>query len=629
MKKLLLIFILMIPFTVHAINYDVDDLFVDAQILENGDMKVKELIVLTGTFHGYERMISYRNSKLSYHDPVSFLNDAIYNGSSLENVILKAKKINEIPTFQMFEEEDFITLEKAYYKEDAEDGEFVESSMQDGKSYRMYFEGQEETIAFYLEYKIPDVIVKHEDVAEIYWTFIGDEFDDAIQNVEIRVSLPKEDNQDTLRFWAHGDLNGEIQKLDNQTIVATIQKLKANSPVDIRMTFDKTQVNVDQTKITHEIALPQILEIEEKRATEANETRERAKKLTNIVKGVSISYIIFIIFWWIYIYIFHDREYKSEFQHEYNREFIDRYNVEVVDVLMNGKVTENALTASILNLIYKKNIAVEEKEMTKKKSTTKYYEFTLLNKDNLNNTEESLVHFLFEKVGSDNKFTSLDLKEYATSAKTYQGFHNSYTNWRNSVKNDADRQKFYEENGLPVITGIFLLLIALFINFFVLFFGLPFLYSGIVLLFGASFFIYSMFIKKRTKEGNEDYVRWKAMKRFLKDFGNFEIKELPEIALWERYFVYATVFGIADQVEKSMNVKIKEMDLNNVNYNFSWIDFHIATHISSSIHESIRLNESTYSARVASSTSSSGSGFGGGFSSGGGFGGGGGGGHGF
>ena len=49
MKKLLLILILMIPITVHAVNYDIDDLFVDAEILENGDMKVRELIVLTGT----------------------------------------------------------------------------------------------------------------------------------------------------------------------------------------------------------------------------------------------------------------------------------------------------------------------------------------------------------------------------------------------------------------------------------------------------------------------------------------------------------------------------------------------------------------------------------------------------
>ena len=97
--------------TVQAMNYDVEHFLVDAEILENGDMKVKELIVLKGTFHEYERLISYRNSKLSYHDPVSFTKDAIYNGSNLEDVILKAKKITEPPTFQMFDDLDYVLFE--------------------------------------------------------------------------------------------------------------------------------------------------------------------------------------------------------------------------------------------------------------------------------------------------------------------------------------------------------------------------------------------------------------------------------------------------------------------------------------------------------------------------------------
>ena len=146
-------------------------------------------------------------------------------------------------------------------------------------------------------------------------------------------------------------------------------------------------------------------------------------------------------------------------------------------------------------------------------------------------------------------------------------------------------------------------------------------------------FIYTLAFKKRTKYGNEHYVRWKAFKRFLEDFGDFKNKELPEITLWEKYMVYATVFGIADKVSKVMNVKIKEMQLDNANidYNFTTYYYHcnLSNYINSAITSAVSQAAATAAAEIAKTAASSGSGSGGGFSGGGGFGGGGGGGRGF
>jgi uncharacterized membrane protein len=143
--------------------------------------------------------------------------------------------------------------------------------------------------------------------------------------------------------------------------------------------------------------------------------------------------------------------------------------------------------------------------------------------------------------------------------------------------------------------------------------------------------IYCLIFKKRSVYGNEQYVRLKALKKFLNDFGEFSIKELPEINLWERYMVYATVFGIANKVAKTMNVKIKELETSGTyidTYNPYYFHCHLADTINTSVASAVTSAQRTAS-ELASSSSSSGSGFGGGFSSGGGFGGGGGGGHGF
>ena len=99
---------------------------------------------------------------------------------------------------------------------------------------------------------------------------------------------------------------------------------------------------------------------------------------------------------------------------------------------MKRQITPNALSASIMNLIYKKNISVKEIESTKKKE--KVYEFTLENQEKLSGSEVILIGFLFDTVGGEKLndknqkiFTTKDLKSYASGSKTCSKFIKSYT----------------------------------------------------------------------------------------------------------------------------------------------------------------------------------------------------------
>ena len=627
MKKILwLLLLLSLPIIVEArVSYDLTNFLVDATILDNGDLQVKELIVLDGNFSGYWINIPYRNPVLEYHTPINFAADAIYNGSGISNVKLFAKKIDEEISFDTFDEE-FVTLTRSYYEEDAQNGNYVESSIQNGKSYKMYYKAENEKVAFLIEYTLEDMVVLHEDVAELYFAILSEDFEDSIEDLQIRVNLPKEDSSNNFRIWTHGDLTANIDFLNRSSFLTTVKKTYANTAIDVRTTFDASLMNRSLVrKTTEEKALDQIIAVEEERAQAANQARETAKKNMTITYIICAIYIVIIISWWIYVYIRFDREYKSTFTLKYNREFIEDYNVEVVDYLMNHNITPNAMSASILNLIYKKNIKVEEIPSEKKKKE-KNYRFSLINRDKASDTEDVLLDFLFETVGKDNTFTTEELKKYASGTTTFGNFQKSYTNWQNCARKDGERQNFFEKNGLPIVSSIFLLLIALIIVCYVSYLDIYSVMVIIVMTLSLVFLIYALFIRKRTKKGNEDYVRWKAFKNFLEDFGRFDIKELPEIALWEKYLVYATVFGLADQVEKAMNVKISELPEGTMSmYYPSYVDFHIAHMVSHSINNSFTSNQTAISnSRIASSRGSSGSGFGGGGSLGGGFGGGGG-----
>lgn len=631
MKKFILFIILLFtPLFVYAedIDYDITDYYVKANILDDGNMEVSEIIVLDGTFNGYERDIAFKNNNLMYSSDMNYESDEIYNATGISNYSAYAKYISDV-NFDTFNEEftKLIPVDNTY---NATKGNVYITEYSNFYRFRMYHRTDNRKTAFLIKYTVDNVVVMHNDVAELYWAFIGEDFEDRLNNVNIRVYLPEQDQSDNFRVWAHGDLTGEVYKHNESYIEATVGRVQANSPVDIRMTFDKSLIK-DSSMLDHndEDALDEIIKIETKRADEANRQRQIAKIIYYVFLGITAVSVIYQLISIYVIYKLFDKEYKSDFINDYNREFIEDYDVEVVEYIMDKNVGANAMSASIMNLIYKKKIKVERIAESKKEE----YKFTLIDRENVSDAENHLINFLFIIVGDKESFTTKQLKQYAKSTKTYDTFTSNYTTWNNKVTKIGKSLNIYESHwGVGIYSFLYLLLAAGF-TWISLFIGAFNFFMILNIILSIGIFIYTLAFKKRTKYGNEQYVRWKAFKRFLEDFGDFENKELPEISLWEKYMVYATVFGIADKVAKVMNVKIKEMQIDNTNIDTDFGSYYyhcnLSNYINSAVTSAISQAAATAAAEIAKSAASSGSGSGGGFSSGGGFGGGGGGGRGF
>ena len=616
MKKIiLLIFVFCFsPLIVKGVDYDIKQYYIKADVLENGDMEVSELILMDGTFNGYERDIIYKNN----------YTDSNLNATDIIDLKVYAKSIDKI-NFDTFNET-FNEFEQVNYASNGEKEKYILSTLNGGIRVRMYYETNNERTAFLIKYTLKDVVIMHNYFAEIYWNFIGNDFLDNINDLQIEVNLPGLDESDYFYHWVHGYFTGESKTYsDNVTkVLAKIDENPAGEALDIRITFDKNLVNSNEISKYSYQTLQEVFDYEQVLYEENENLRKEIKHKWNMaLLGTGVFYGLLIISF-IYLYFKYDKERKSMFLLKYNRDFIDDYNVEVVDYLMHHGVTENALSASVMNLIYKKNISVE-------KIDDDNYTFILQNKDNLNETERDLVNFLFETVGKNNSFTNKNLKSYASSTKTCQDFMKSYTNWKNSVVNDGIKQEFFEKKKNYIIIPFILLIYSILLIIYIGNNNIELLMGGITPIFAIMFLIYSFCFTKKTRKGIEHYSRWKAFKNFLNDFGNFSVKDLPEIILWERYLVYATVFGLAKKVEKAMNVKIQEIEnINDIDfYTMNYItNIHIANLITSSMHSAITSSQTTINRMTASSSSGS-NGFGGGFSGGGGFGGGGGGGRGF
>ena len=620
MKKILIAIITFIclPLVSFAADYDIKHFYIDATLQKNGDMDVKELIVLKGTFNGYERDIFYRNDYGNY------------SASNLENLSISAGYVNNV-SFDTFNN-DFDLFKEVDYANNSTKARYILTDMSEGIRIRMYYATDDDTTAFLIKYTLKDVGIAHNDVIEYYWNFLGTGFEDNIKDLQIRVNYPIKMNKNDFSWWFHGPLTGssDIINVNEEytSVLAKVKKLDAGTAVDFRTLVPKTGFNESLfSKVNNDDVKESIVESEDAIVAKDNSLRKKYRAYFYTIEGLSIGYYVLLVSLWIYVYKKYDKERKPKFVGEYNREFIDDYNVEVIDYLMNNTITPNAMSASLMNLIYKKNVSVEK--LPEQKNN---YKFTLINRDNLNDTENCLVDFLFTTVGGNNEFTTKELKSYASSTKTCNTFMSSYTKWKNKVIEDGKNQGFFDKLPGRYGYGFFMLFLAFIIYFASIVLNVDTFIVNTLIFAAIIFIVYIGTIKRKSEKGIEHYTRWKAFKKFLNDFGTFDTKELPEIILWERYLVYATIFGLAKKVQKDMNVKIKEIELTDTYYGNNYIfinDFDMTNVISSSLNEAFRGAQTTINREMASSSSGSYGGHGGGFSSGGGFGGGGGGGRGF
>ena len=629
----------LLSFAVSNVDYDVTNYYIKANILSNGDLKVKELIVLKGSFNGYERTINYRNSALNDYGDIDFEHSAIYNSDGIKDVKVSAKYLKNA-SYSDIDDTDFESFEEVSSAYSGDKRKYTLFEGYDGNTYRMYYESNRNTVGFLIEYTLDNAVVMHNDVAELYWQiFTASPDNDEYDNLEVRVYLPGEDDDDTFRYWAHGPLSGEIHEIngvaDYKGAVATIDTLEKDEDLDIRMTFDKSLITdsyeLDHTNVD---ALDKILEVEEARAEEANRQRERLKKIYNFYKIGSKVITCLIAAAYLLIKFILLRKPRVDFEADYYREFIEDYNVEVIDYLFKKNLTPNALSAAIMNLIYRKKVIAEElvDPKAKKESSKKDYTFTLVDREDLNESDLKLVEFLFDRVGDGSTFTTKGLKKYASSLSTGSKFNNSYTTWSKSVINVGKKQSFFKSKSAAYAIAIPLLIISILFQFTGTGFGVNYPLLYFVALFGIILIVSTAKAKAYNEKGALHLKKWTAFRNFLKDFGDFEPKELPEVKLWERYLVYATIFGLAKKLQKDMNVKIKEFDDSiQSTYSDTFTQLYLYDSIRNSFSTAVADGKRAYAASRANaySSSSSGGGFGGGFSSGGGFGGGGGGGHGF
>lgn len=614
-RKILYILIFTLAFLLigtiqsNAGSLNLENLDFEVQINKDGSMDVKE----TWDIYIKQTNTLYKSFKTNFSK---------YSG--ITNVIVKDTTNGQNINFTKIDEWAYHVEKNHYYGTENEDGNFE-------IGWGVGLDNSSATRKYEISYTVKDAIAKYNDYSELYWQFVGEDFEIGSDKITGKIYLPSNvSNKDDIKVWGHTeDLNGTIYTTDLNKIQFELDNFKSGRYVEIRTLFPtKLIINSGRTKNTE--ILQTVINEETKWADEANERRQRQEWMNkNLSKILICVYIIINI---ISVIIFGKKtikyykknkelkKYQPTTKLEYFRdipyenatpgEAFGTLNVYLSTAIPNffGKI----FSATMLDLTLKGFLEIKQEKNEKGKDVINIYILKQVN-DGLKTDETRIMVFLREAAKGQKVITLKELEKFIKNnpAKTEKLLKNN----DNVVKQqlidekiiDAEIKKEYEKYYGSLVCYIIAIIFS--ICFIAFLFIIP------TILFIINAILCNRIAKKLnvlTQKGVDIQEQWKGLKKYMEDFSMLDRREVPELVIWEKYLVYATVFGIADKVIKQLKIvypNVEEITSTNLS-TYTYINLMVNTNFSKSFSNAI---SSSMSSAYSSAT-----GGGGGFSGGGG-----------
>lgn len=486
-----------------------------------------------------------------------------------------------------------------------------------------------------IRYTIEDAVKVYDDCTELYWMFLDTTNKISGKNITGTIKLPNEvDDIETLRVWGHGPLNADIQKESNDTVTFSCNSLSSNTMLEVRIVTEENIYPLSTKKISTN-RLKYILEQEQEWADQANAKREKNTKIFVTIFLVVLLIFIFFLFK-IIKYIKDGQKIKNQYSKIQNdlKYFRDIPNenkatpakAAYLYYLKNNKSNmENNLSkvfsATILDLSLRGYIEFEPIDKKEMKIILKKD----MNEEELPIDEKSIYKLIKKACKQNDEITTKELKKYAH--KNYESVYKTIKSLTSNASKalredeiiDKEKENLYKKYKNKANGYLFAVIMCICIPIF-------FIAFPIIIEFIICAIICSSNSKKfsiLSEAGEEQEKQWKALKKYMDDFSLLKEREVPDLILWEKYLVYATVFGISKKVVEQLKVVYPEMlDPNSYSHhNYHYMYFMCDTRFGNDFIGSFdRMVSSVYNSASSaySAAHSSGSGGGGGFSGGGG-----------
>lgn len=493
-----------------------------------------------------------------------------------------------------------------------------------------------------IQYTVKDAITKYADYAQLYWQFIGNDFEIPARKVTGTIYLPEKANStEEIKVWGHIEsLNGEIYATDLDTIQFHVIGYNPGRYMEIRTLFPTDMITYSGR--TENTTIYDVAVAEETRwANEANARREREKNIKTIVSLIVVVVSLIITYRFFKNYLKYKKEkdempeklkpfQKLEYYRDFPREdatpaearYVIRENVgDFLETDIGPIFSATLLDLSLKNYI-KLNVDPNKKE--KESISIEILKDSDIELENYKD-EKEILEFLKEIAKKDND-KMINIKELLKYIKKHtskivtlkskidENINKSLINKKIINEEEIEKRKKYNAEivkymiTLCILPFLALGLIGLNFMLYILIGLIPLFIMSIINCFKVSSIMKKINIY--SQKGIDEAEMWRGLKRYMENFSMLDKREVPELVIWEKYLVYATAFGIADKVLKQLKIVYPNIEEMTGIENYAYMSLMINTNFSSNFSNAISTS--------ISSSYSSGTGGGGGFSGGGG-----------
>ena len=150
-------------------------------------------------------------------------------------------------------------------------------------------ENRTATKVYEIAYLVKDAVAKYNDYAELYWQFVGKDFEIDAKNITGTITLPNHvASKDDIKVWGHTeDLNGEIYATDTNKIEFHLEAFRAGRYVEIRTLFPSQMIENTKRGGNTE-RLETVIQEETTWANQAN-NRRKMKETTKQILAITIN----------------------------------------------------------------------------------------------------------------------------------------------------------------------------------------------------------------------------------------------------------------------------------------------------------------------------------------------------
>lgn len=433
-----------------------------------------------------------------------------------------------------------------------------------------FFSASDARVAFELDYEVVNGIRAYDDVAEIYWKYVGDQWAAASEDVSLTIALPVPQGAtvepgQNVRAWGHGPLDGVVDIQPDGTVVYEVPLVNAGQYAEARVLFPRqwlTNLDAEAAAENQGVTRLDTVLAEEKDWADAANT-QRMMALLYVV-GIIVACVAALAAA-LLLFRKHGREHTPDFTGEYWRDVpAPKLQPAVIGRLWRWNHESNDdFTATVMSLAHKGVLRIDQGSYPDPsgKRVSDYY---LTRQEPAasqctNPVERETLSLLFDTIGEGESSIWLgDIRAFG--AANPQAYVDAMNRWQGILSTATNAQDFFEakSNRMATVVGV-LAALYLIAGIGIAVLTANFIPALLMVPTGIALAVIANYMPRRTVRGNNIVARCKALRNWLRDFSRLDERPPTNVKVWGQFMVYAYLFGVAKQAMKELQATVPEL----------------------------------------------------------------------